>query len=257
MGLQVEMPENRVVPSGLIASIGVVLGLSAVVYVDTRPSQPWWWTVEVAVAGTFPAVLLYSGYRLASSDFDSRDLWRIFAWTVVGLVGLATLTGLLFVHQQIEGSSLVEPGFTVSLLAMGGALFGMTAAVSHRRRTSVTVPGPDERPGLDPHRSHFQGTDETSPPRVEFEPQEVRRRMEIIEYAAAIGELSLRELTAELSGQPGGPFGDDFDQVQVRLYQFDLPRVARTGRIDFDPETEMIRYTGRPTLDMGRTDTLR
>ncbi len=88
--------------------------------------------LEVVLLGGFSVVLVYAGYWLASSQFDSRQLWWAGLWTVVGLAGIVAIVALLQSSQLSEGRALAEVTVVEELLlaAGGGGIAGLLIGIS-------------------------------------------------------------------------------------------------------------------------------
>lgn len=77
-------------------------------------------------------------------------------------------------------------------------------------------------------------------------------RREILQYfsegsdqEAYVGELV--EYLSDKDSQTSQPSGDD--RIALRLHHVDLPKLAETGVIDYDPNEQLVRYEGDPSLE--------
>jgi signal transduction histidine kinase len=88
--------------------------------------------LEVILLGGFSVVLVYAGYWLATSQFDSQQLWWAGLWTVVGLAGIVAIVALLQSSQLSEGQALSEVTIVEELLlaAGGGGIAGLLIGIS-------------------------------------------------------------------------------------------------------------------------------
>jgi signal transduction histidine kinase len=88
--------------------------------------------LEVLLLGGFSVVLVYAGYWLATSQFDSQQLWWAGLWTVVGLAGIVAIVALLQSSQLSEGQALSEVTIVEELLlaAGGGGIAGLLIGIS-------------------------------------------------------------------------------------------------------------------------------
>lgn len=88
--------------------------------------------LELVLLGGFSVVLVYAGYWLASSQFDSQQLWWAGLWTVVGLAGIVAIVALLQSSQLSEGRTLAEVTVVEELLlaAGGGGIAGLLIGIS-------------------------------------------------------------------------------------------------------------------------------
>lgn len=58
---------------------------------------------------------------------------------------------------------------------------------------------------------------------------------------------TLDELADVVVDRDGGV--DDPSRARIRLHHCDLPKLAETGVIEYDPRSEAVRYRGRDALE--------
>lgn len=94
--------------------------------------------IEVALLAGFSLVLVYGGYWLASSPFETERLWWAGLWTMIGLAGIVTLLALVVAFQVVNGRTVSQPTLIQEMLlaAGGGALGGLLIGVSTVRGTA-------------------------------------------------------------------------------------------------------------------------
>ena len=143
------LPGGGNIPAWVISGIGLVLaGLSLWYLIVVRA---YYLTVgsfslsmttvlellEVALLGGFSLVLVYAGYWLASSQFDTRRVWWAGLWTLIGLTGIVAIVAFVNSLQVAQGEQLSEPTVIQMLLlaAGGGAIAGLLIGVSTVRET--------------------------------------------------------------------------------------------------------------------------
>jgi signal transduction histidine kinase len=88
--------------------------------------------IEVVLLGGFSIVLVYAGYWLATSQFDSQQLWWAGLWTILGLAGIVAIVALLQGSQLAQGRAVAEVTVVEELLlaAGGGGIAGLLIGVS-------------------------------------------------------------------------------------------------------------------------------
>jgi hypothetical protein len=86
--------------------------------------------IEVVLLTGFSLVLVYGGYWLATSPFDTERLWWAGLWTMIGLAGVVTLVALVFAFQVSQGQVVNQPTLVQEMLlaAGGGASVGSLSA---------------------------------------------------------------------------------------------------------------------------------
>lgn len=94
--------------------------------------------IEVALLAGFSLVLVYGGYWLASSPFETERLWWAGLWTMIGLAGIVALVALVVAFQVANGRTVSQPTLIQEMLlaAGGGALGGLLIGVSTVRETA-------------------------------------------------------------------------------------------------------------------------
>lgn len=97
---------------------------------------------------SIPAVaLMYAGYRLDGADFGPAYSWKIFLWTLGGLVLAIGVIGISMGIRYQEGRTISEPTFTLLVSADIGAIAGLVAgyyeaeATAAARRAERTASG--------------------------------------------------------------------------------------------------------------------
>lgn len=141
----------------IISTIGVALaGLSfwyLVVFKAVGPSSGQALPVEVLellevlLLVAFSAILVYSGYWLASSQFDDRLLWWTGLWTLLGLAGIVGLVGLVQSTQLHSANGIDTSTFLGELLlaAGGGSFAGLLIGISSMKATQNREKVADQR----------------------------------------------------------------------------------------------------------------
>ena len=77
-----------------------------------------------ALTGGFSLALVYVGYRLSTSPFDTTQRWSIVGWTFGGLALLVLLQTATLVIRAAEGRFIGEPQFPLLVVGSVGALAG-------------------------------------------------------------------------------------------------------------------------------------
>lgn len=263
--------------SGAIAigGLGLVLGAVGIEFVLSDPEPLAWWSFEFSVAAALPAVLMYSGYWLARTDFDADELWSVTAWSFAGVVALTTVGGWLFVHQTAEGTHVTDPGYLLVTLATVGALGGLTAGVARAgsiggsatgtsadsvRKTSTDEEDSPASLAEDDDASRDDAASDAwvglpSMPVDERPAEDVdledvvggeQRRIAVEYLTSTPGRaLTVHQLVDLIVERRGAKTGDRPDRVPIvrRLHCIDLPKLAAAGLIERD-EHGRIRYVG-------------
>lgn len=94
--------------------------------------------LEICLLGAFSFVLVYAGYWLASSPFETARVWWAGLWTLIGLAGIAVMVTLAFSTQILGGQAPATPSLiqTMLLAAGGGSIAGLLIGVSTIRETA-------------------------------------------------------------------------------------------------------------------------
>lgn len=259
--------ESLTHPSLLLAAVALALGAVAAVRLlaDTY-SPPVWMAVEYGLTFVLPAILMYGAYWLATSDFDAEELWQTLWWTVGGVVALTVVSGFVLSHRYFEGGELVEPVFTVAVLALVGGVGGFGTAVTQFHDARVLDqridPGPSNRAPVE-RRSHGHATAEATRKALtdrdadaaaaglfqsRSEEQSLSRQWRTLEAVAECGDCTLEEVATALARDPRNSFGGDPEAVALLLYHVYLPAVAETGLVAFDAGSRLVVYRGPETL---------
>lgn len=93
--------------------------------------------IEVGLLAGFSLVLVYGGYWLASSPFDTERLWWTSLWTMIGLAGVVAIVALVTAFRVTRGQTISQPTLIQEMLlaAGGGAFAGLLIGVSTVRET--------------------------------------------------------------------------------------------------------------------------
>jgi signal transduction histidine kinase len=126
---------SRVVPPAVVlVALGVtLLGLSLTrlflrlreVMVLGGPMLAAWGNASLSL------VVIYVGYRLSRSDYDTQHRWTITGGALLGTVIGIAIQSYAFVIRIAEGRPLDAPIFPIVLLAAVGALGGAAIAVQY------------------------------------------------------------------------------------------------------------------------------
>lgn len=224
---------NRRIPTGILAVVGAVTGAVAFEYVVEHPESPIWWAVEFLVVTSLTVMLLYSTWWLAASELDPAELWDVLLWTVLGGTVFTVLASGVVVHQVQEGDSVAEPTFLTLLLAMVGALFGLSLAVYYH--------APRFRPDTAAESAVRKESDDADRRDGSRQQQLV---LEIL-VAAAPDPVHIDTLLSELVSR-GSRVGEPLDREAVRdeLYDRDLPKLLITGLVEFDRDHRTFSFVG-------------
>lgn len=252
-------------PIALLAVLTLSLGsVTAISLVADAYSPPVWMLVEYGLTLLLSAVLMYGAYWLATGEFTTDELWRTLWWTVGGIVTLAVIAGFVLVHRHFEGTSIVEPIFLVALLSLLGGVVGFATAVAQLHTVRVIEPSleAEHGDGSAIRLSRTQGRSEYTDAGVQHadtdygpeifrsraQEQSLTRRWATLKAVAACGDCSLDELATMLARDPRNSFTSDPERTKLLLHHQYLPSIARTGLIEFDDTTNLVRYTGPATL---------
>lgn len=106
--------------------------------------------IEVGLLAGFSLVLVYGGYWLASSPFETERLWWAGLWTMIGLAGVVALVSLVIAFQVSQGRTLSQPTLVQEMLlaAGGGAIGGLLIGVSTVRETAEAEQAKQQRDTL-------------------------------------------------------------------------------------------------------------
>jgi signal transduction histidine kinase len=93
--------------------------------------------IEIGLLGGFSLVLVYAGYWLATSRFDSHRVWWTGLWTIIGLSGVVAIVALVQSFKIVQGQPLSRPSIIQEMLlaAGGGGIAGLLIGVSTIRET--------------------------------------------------------------------------------------------------------------------------
>jgi hypothetical protein len=136
---------NREFPMGLLAVVGIALGVVTLAYlVDhpyliDHPYSPLVRRAEIIGVVALSGGVAASAYRLTKSSYTTPDLWAIFGWSVAGLLGSIGVASGIYLHQVVKSGELAEPMFLFEELALIGLVPG-SASGSHIGRRARTTP---------------------------------------------------------------------------------------------------------------------
>lgn len=246
--------DERAVPIGLLALLGIALGVSAFEFLLHHPDSPLLWRTEVLVVAALTSAPLYGGYRLYHGDHGPADAWTVLGWTLAGVAAALALGAGIYVHQQTEHATLAEPRFTFEVLSLVGATTGLAVGVSRRR-----LPGGDDA-GLT--SAETTGTDSaTAGPSdserfwealsmLEGDTTVLEQRWAMVEHLAGTStrELPVDAFVVRLAGEEFPAFPDDEHELSTLLSETHLPALRDNDLVEVDDELGTVRYVGPDSI---------
>jgi hypothetical protein len=233
-------------PAGLVVLLGVTLGALALEFLITHPDPPVWWRVELLVTAAVSVAIVASGYWLARSHYEGADLWIIFGWSVLGIVGAVVLAGGIYLNQTIEQVSIAEPAFLFEFLALIGAALGIAFGMSQQARLKRRVDAVfDTSEPVDSdavwsllRRLDGDGVDA------------LQQRWTMLEHLINTDpqEIPLDAFAVQLSKETFSCFPRDTAEVERLLYEKHLPILQRNGLVVIDDEIRTVRYVGPESI---------
>lgn len=230
---------QRWLPAGLLAILGVAIGIAALDFLATHPDPPIWWRFEIGVTAAIAIAVAYSGYWLAQSDYGTGDLWRILGWSVAGVIGAMVIAGGVYVHQAIEQVSIAEPEFLFEFLALAGAAVGLAfglSRVSLLDRRLETMLGSATPPASDSITTVLSLLDRDS--------RALGQRWTLLRSLVerTTREVPLKAFVVQLSKEE--PFPDDETEVARLVEEEHLPVMVETGLVELLEDRGTVRYVG-------------
>jgi signal transduction histidine kinase len=182
-----------------------------------------------AIGVALSSGVLYAGYRLAESDLDDEDAWRVTLVAFAGGVFTASAYLVTVVIRVVEGRPLVEPLFPLvvvgTLGVLGGVVIGWERVLTKQYATSVK----ESRDAMAFTNSLLR--------------HDVRNGLQIIggrsAYLASHEDESVRESAAVIDGQV-----ESLDQL---IAQVQSVTDVLTG--DLEPETVDLSAILHDVLD--------
>lgn len=230
---------GRWIPAGLLTLLGLSLGTFILQFLITHPGPPVWWRVELLVSGSIVAMVIYSGYWLVETDYNTRDLWVIFGWSIVGVAVSIMLAGGLYVHQTAAGVSLADPAFLFEFLALIGAGLGIIFGITRQSRS--------EQPSKS-NGNTAMGVDSDTLWGVlsllDGDIERLHQRWIVVKSLVRISthEIPLNAFMVQLTKKEAFP--DDERIVERLVFSEHIPVLEQKGLIKIDEEIETIRYVG-------------
>lgn len=123
-------------PSALISALGALLFLFVSIYharevfLLGRVVGP---LLAFLLDGIPALFLVYGGYRLQSSSLDPEYTAVVLRWTIAGAALLTAINVVSLLVHFLEGRTVPEPVFTLSLAASAGAMVGFVAGFFNAR----------------------------------------------------------------------------------------------------------------------------
>lgn len=231
---------QRTLPTGLLALIGGVLGVSAIEFLITHPDPPMWWRMELFVVASVTTGIVYAGYRLFDGHYATTDLWKILGWTVAGVVAAAALGSAIYAHQQIEQVTIAEPTFLLEFLALIGAGVGLAFGISQRSLF-------DRTPQRRVDTTTWIGSDLWDLlSLLDSDTEALRQRWTMLEHLAdtSTNELPIAAFIVQLANGGSSPFPEDEHETRTLVYDEHLPVLLENGLVEIDDELGTIRYVG-------------
>ena len=97
--------------------------------------------IAASLLGTVSALVCLVGYWLWTSELSAEDRWLVAAGSIAGALAVGMIIYVSVWIRLIEGRSVAEPVFVLSLASSQGALFGslITVLYARSRREAVTA----------------------------------------------------------------------------------------------------------------------
>ncbi|RDI70544.1 sensor histidine kinase [Halopelagius longus] len=126
------MGESRMrrTPSRIIAALGALLFLSAVIHhsFEILRIDEFVGPIAALLVDGLPALgIVYAGYWLSKTDLTEENQRTVVTWCLIGLALFVTVIGLTLLIRWIEDRTVIEPQFTLLIAANVGSLAGFTA----------------------------------------------------------------------------------------------------------------------------------
>jgi len=234
---------DRTLPAGGVSLLGLVLGAATLQYLLTHPDPPVWWRLEIAATVVLSAAVVYTGRRLAKSEYTAPDLWGILGWALAGAAAAAAAFGVFYLHQTIEHAPTADPAFLVEFLSLVGLGAGVAVGIRHRSRsgrrigTALESVDSTDIDGLRTVLSFLDG--ETRP---------IRQRLAVLEVLAGASTRELPEAVLPVRLAAAGGFPDDRGEIERLLREEHLPELTDAGLLERREDRGTVAYVGPEPL---------
>ncbi|SIR83104.1 4TM region of histidine kinase [Haladaptatus litoreus] len=246
------LERHEINPEGaglVVATVGATLAIVSAVYTFRDPASSSEMAVELLMGIGVSAILVFLGYKLATSSFAGKEAWEVTRWWLVGSFTFLSLTLLIFLHEIIVGNTIVNFPFILASAAAGGGVFGIVAGryeVSRLRQENQLLEesrGGAFTPESATETASTEQTDFERPTQSAYEKareQTVRRQRTILEYVEqSDGEsVSTEELTDYILARSEYP--TDRQATTLQLHHHDLPELADMDVIQYDAASKQI-----------------
>lgn len=121
--LKSNSPQYLVVFGGVLFLVALVHHTAEITRVDGLVGP----LVAFLLDGTLALALVYAGYRLAGTDLDWEERWRVWIWSLVGATLFVAIMGLSLLVRAFEGRVIGEAIFPLLIAAEAGGIAGVIA----------------------------------------------------------------------------------------------------------------------------------
>ena len=126
--------ESRVSGLCLVGAVAVGTLAFGAVHASHEPMDDPVGAIGVALPFGFAAALGCEAGWLRRSGLDADAAFRVGAWTVGGGLLGSLFAGLVVLHQQGAGATMVDPTYAVCIAAAAGSNAGFALGADHARR---------------------------------------------------------------------------------------------------------------------------
>ena len=221
-----------------VTILGIAFGAAGLrqVYVDPEPIAVQ--SIEGALVVGPVLVLLTAGYRIGRRGIDDETRWSIATWAVLGsLTAGALVAGYLYTEWLVRNTVADASLLFVVGAASGGAV-GALAAANRRSSPDANRAATESKPEPEPEP---EGDIEPNVPPTNASPSaslgaDSRSRYALHATVLADGPLEVETLASQVASLEG----TSEPVVYLDLVHVRLPKLARSGRLEYDPVSGVV-----------------
>ncbi len=230
---------QRVLPTGLIGLLGLIVGAITVEYLLNHPDPTLLWRIELAVVSIVSVGAVVVAYRLKESYYTARDLWAIFAWSLIGLIAATGLAWGVYTHIATGPGSVAEPMFIFEELALAGFAFGLVFGLNRRSLLERQMES-----ALDTHDPVESDGVLTVMSLIGDETTELKQRWVVLESLVETTtlEVPIEAFVTDLSNT--AHFPDEKDATREILQNQHFPVLQENNLVRINNDIQTVEYIG-------------